>query len=220
MRYELYPVAAALLLLVALLALKAKRTHDLRRRKASAVGYHDFDVARYGAGRPGTSLIDASASATAPSLSPTFVSPRRGSSRRGGRGAGAEPSFGTSDPVSDLLVQAFDVEEAQRIRPPTSGAPVPIPSAPELIGTARADVAVSSAGTRLSAPPSAPPSASVSAPPSASAPVPPAASVSEGLPGLVVPPPPPPGTSVSVDPGGDGEPLAGLPPLLPPPPPA
>jgi hypothetical protein len=124
---EFILLGAGTVLLIVLVAIKARRSKGQRKRKAGSAGYHDFDVARYGHGAVGKSLIDTSVDPGARPLAPSFVSPKLGATHR----ADTPPptvvpsSFGAVDRSRPDTVRSFDAGEALRLRPPSD---VPPPS--------------------------------------------------------------------------------------------
>ncbi len=134
--FEIPVLVAAGVIVLLLGGVKLKRSHDQKYRRAASTGYHDRDVARYGAGAPGHSLVESSVTSGS-SLAPSFSAPQKAAHRRG-RAAPAPvpipPSFAAGDSQSTEPVRAFDPIEAQRQRPDGSrlpsrsgGSPVPAP---------------------------------------------------------------------------------------------
>jgi hypothetical protein len=125
-------VTAAVVLLVALVLLKARRDHDLRIRRAASIGYHDPDAARYGHGSVAPPSDTAAVDTAHLPLAPSFVAPGRtpGSTRLRPSPSPAAPSSRPPGPVP-----AFDPVEAINARPvstgdPEPGARLPLPSPP------------------------------------------------------------------------------------------
>ena len=141
-------IVVALVSVVVLVAIRFLHAHGQKKRKAAGSGYYDFDVARYGAGTPGRSLIDAPADNGPLSLSPSFSAPKRGSKRKGRTSNDPLPIPPAFAAVRDFgPPPAFDPVEAQRTRPPESSqGPLPpmmpppptggVPSAPPRSSTA------------------------------------------------------------------------------------
>ena len=156
-------VALALTLFIALLAVRSKRAHDQKLRKAASMGYYDPDAARYGYGSP-TVPAEPPIDFEGVPLAPTFVAPDRGRATR--RSASGPPaprpipaSFGTMSLAPPRPVPAFDQASVVNARPvPHNARPV-----------------------SDNAPPATPP------PPPSPPPPPPGSST---LPPLVQPPPP------------------------------
>lgn len=119
---ELGVIAFAGLLVLALLVAKARRAYLQKMRRASSVGYYDYDVARYGGTAPGRSLIEATETAGPQTLSSTFSAPKRGS-RKKDRSSGAVPPVpGPVAPHSPSAEFIFGSAP-----PPSGSAPLPPP---------------------------------------------------------------------------------------------
>jgi hypothetical protein len=139
---EFWLLGFAGFMLVLVLVVRAKRSHDQKLRRAASSGFYDFDVAHYGADGAGSSLIEKAVASGARPLAPSFVSPQRGDGRKvGGAGAPAtmpEPSsFGAVDRSRTGPVPVFDQIAARDQRPPPpvpvgGNSQLPIPSAPAL----------------------------------------------------------------------------------------
>ncbi len=148
---EIGLVTFAVAVVVVLYVLKFKRSHDQRLRKAASVGYHDFDVARYGGTAPGQSLIESTVADSGPqTLAPSFSAPPKGSRRKDRTPADSRPDptqVGALPP--SLAPPRFDPADAERRRsqsasvtppspnlPPPPGAPLlpPPPGAPGAAG--------------------------------------------------------------------------------------
>lgn len=119
---ELFAIGAAVLLALALLAVKAWFTRDRRHRRRRSGAYHQRDVARYsvhGVGR------DEATDPRGQPLAPTFAAPGAGrfsrAARAERRAAVRRTPYGTVDPLSKVP-GSFDPEEAQRLRPPSAPA--------------------------------------------------------------------------------------------------
>jgi len=180
---ELGVIGFAVFALILLMALRAKRSHDQRRRRAAASGFYDFDVARYGTATAGSSLMEKAVDSANRPLAPSFTSASRST---GGKGRGhvavapipVPSSFGAVDRTPSGPLPAFDQDVAARNRPPGE----------------RAD-----ANSEATADPSPPPGLAIPStlpippPPTLLIPPPPdlPAEGPSSLPRLVQPPPPP-----------------------------
>ena len=163
---ELILVAVVVAIMVALLAVRVKRSHGRKIRMASSEGYFDRDVARYAPGTVGTSLVEKSLTDGRQALSPSFVSPKSTGSRKSGpkpAHARAAPPFAGDDRSSSNKVRAFAPSEAAEMRPASDAEPSPPGTTPDPAGE------------------SVVPAAATPAPPAPSPPT---------LPPLVQPPPP------------------------------
>jgi hypothetical protein len=196
----------AAVIVVALYAIKFKHAHAQKLRKAASVGYHDFDVARYGGVAPGRSLIESTVTSGPQSVSPSFSAPQKGSRRQDvAATAPTATPFAASSP--NVPVPGFDAVEMQRLRgqdrtPPLDEAPLPPPP-----------------------PPPPPPGAAPIPPPPGAAPIPPPPGAVPPPPGAApIPPPPgavpPPGAAPAepddLEVGGSNLPLLTQPPPPPP----
>lgn len=127
-RVELGLAAMAVVLFLALLAVRVKRDHDQKIRKAARIGYYDPDASRYPGGPPvpdpeGTAVDPAQAP-----LAPTFIAPGRSRPTRRAAPKTVAPqpvpsSFGVVAREPPRPVPAFDPAEAVRARPVTTAAP-------------------------------------------------------------------------------------------------
>ena len=126
---ELGVICFGAFVLVMLVAVRAKRSHSQKIRRAASSGFYDFDVAHYG--NAGSSLMEKSVEDSRRPLAPSFVASGRGGGGGGGKGNGSQgpkeampipSSFGVIDrsPVGPL--PAFDSRPGGNQRP--------IPSAP------------------------------------------------------------------------------------------
>ncbi len=161
---ELIVICFGAFVLVMLLVVRAKRSHDQKRRRASASGFYDFDAAHYGT--EGGSLMEKAVEDSRRPLAPSFAASNRGA---GGAGKRADPG-----------------------RPPTPAPvsnPMPVPSSFGVIDRSPAGPLPTlerNTGPRQGPVPSTP---KIPPPP----PPPPTAGPSDSpLPLLVQPPPPPP----------------------------
>jgi hypothetical protein len=68
---EVIVLAVAVVLIVALVLVRAWRAHDLKRRKAAGSGYYDSDAARFGPGGTTGRTVE-HPPAELPSLAPSF----------------------------------------------------------------------------------------------------------------------------------------------------
>ncbi len=75
---ELDIIGFAAFMLIMLLVVRAKRSHDRKLRQAASSGFYDFDVARYGTASAGSSLMEKAVEASSRPLAPSFVSSNRG----------------------------------------------------------------------------------------------------------------------------------------------
>jgi hypothetical protein len=180
-------VGFAVLMVILLVVVRAKRSHNQKLRRAGSSGFYDFDVARYGPSAAGASLMEKQIAQSERPLAPSFVSPTRGGDRKGKSAAATPSSFAAADRAFVRPVPAFDQATAIDRRPPaevphppghhSDSADLPIPSTPNLPPTS------------LSPPP--PPESDEGG--ETSAPPPPPHPASESpLPLLVQPPPPDP----------------------------
>jgi hypothetical protein len=126
----------AVLMLLLVFIVRAKRSHDQKVRRAASAGFYDFDVARYGASGAGSSLMENAVASSARPLAPSFSSSNRGN---GGStaGNGTKPpmpvpsSFGPVDRSHPGPVPGFDAAAASNLRPPdVKRMPPPPPVAP------------------------------------------------------------------------------------------
>jgi hypothetical protein len=78
-RLEIAVVGVALLLGALVLVLQARKERRLRLRRAAATGYHQRDVARYGPGAVGRSLLEPDPDG-GPVLAPSFAASATGTS--------------------------------------------------------------------------------------------------------------------------------------------
>jgi len=125
---ELGVICFGAFVLVMLLAVRAKRAHDQKLRRAASSGFYDFDVARYGTANAGSSLMEKSVEASSRPLAPSFTSAGRGTGekQRPAAPAAASPipsSFGVIDRSLVTAVPAYDQNTAQKHRPPAERPP-------------------------------------------------------------------------------------------------
>jgi hypothetical protein len=155
---EIILLGVAVVLLILLLAIKARRSHGQRKRKAASVGYHDFDAARYGHGAVGNSLIDSSVNARARPLAPSFVSPKKGATHCPGTAPSlAIPSsFGAVDRSRSDSVRSFDPEGVLPLRPPSDLPPRHLPPPPGQASTEQAPATGSTLPLLVQPPPPSP----------------------------------------------------------------
>jgi hypothetical protein len=152
---ELGIMAFIAVMVILLLAVRAKRSHDQKVRRAASSGFYDFDLAHYGTASAGSSLMEKAVESGSRPLAPSFSSAtREGKGNAAGRAAPATlpSSFATADrpPIGPL--PAFDQETAARHRPPGEVRPgLPIPSTPS-IPAPTPPPAVERAGTGSSLP--------------------------------------------------------------------
>jgi len=134
-------VAVALVLFIALLALRAVRARNQKLRRAASSGYYDPDVARYGYGTPAVPSEPPIDLDGIP-LAPTFVAPGQGraTKQRVSAAPASRPSpasFGSMSLAPPRPVPIFDqasVIKARPVsdttRPVSSGPPTPPPPPP------------------------------------------------------------------------------------------
>jgi hypothetical protein len=147
--FEIAIAAFIALMVLLIVAIRMKHSHDQRLRRAASSGFYDFDLARYGTASAGNSLMEKAVESASRPLAPSFISSGgTGKSKSKGKGKGAGPiatgpipsSFGASDRSSIGLLPAFDQETAVRHRPPGEtheGLPIPsVPSVPVTSATA------------------------------------------------------------------------------------
>ncbi len=153
--FEIAIAAFIALMVLLIVAVRMKRSHDQRLRRAASSGFYDFDLARYGTASAGNSLMEKAVESASRPLAPSFISSGgagkgkgKGKGRGKSKGKGAGPiatspipsSFGASDRSSIGLLPAFDQETAVRHRPPGEthdGLTIPsVPSVPVASATA------------------------------------------------------------------------------------
>lgn len=183
-------VAIAVILFVLLVIIRAKRSRNQKLRRAAGSGFYDFDVARYGHGAPGSSLMETPMTESGRPLAPSFVSSSRDGEAKANpkaRGAGGmaplpvPSSFAAADRSLAGPVPAFDQATAVEHRPPTAepaAVNLAIPSMPRLPPDLPAPARPTHAGETAEPPPGTVPVAE--------------ADSQSSLPLLVQPPPPPP----------------------------
>jgi hypothetical protein len=134
----------AAFMVVLLLVVRMKRSHDQKIRRAASSGFYDFDVARFGTA--GSTLMENAVASSARPLAPSFVAPGRAGGRKEAPPAtpsamAVPSSFGVLDRSPAGPVPAFDQVESVSRRPPTSrpapatgqgGPHLPIPATPYL----------------------------------------------------------------------------------------
>jgi hypothetical protein len=116
--------------LVLLVAVRAKRSHDLKIRRAASSGFYDFNVAHYGTA--GGSLMEKAVEETRRPLAPSFAASARAA---GGAPEGVGPkapmpvpsSFGVIDRSPIGAPAAFDRRRAGREHPGGSTPAIPPP---------------------------------------------------------------------------------------------
>jgi len=135
--FEIAIAAFIALMVLLIVALRLKHSHDQRIRRAASSGFYDFDLAHYGTPSAGSSLMEQAVESASRPLAPTFVSGGAGKGK--GKGAGhvatgpIPSSFGATDRSSIGPLPAFDQETAVRHRPPGEAHPgLPIPSVPSI----------------------------------------------------------------------------------------
>jgi hypothetical protein len=130
----------AVLIVILLLIIRVKRSHDRKIRQAASSGFYDFDVAHYGTASAGSSLMEKAVEASGRPLAPSFMSSGRGTNPKGAVAPMPVPSsFGGVDRSPAGPVRAYDQTTANDRGPmppsPPSdgGAPdLPIPSTPRI----------------------------------------------------------------------------------------
>jgi hypothetical protein len=142
----------AAFIVVVLLMVRMKRSHDQKIRRAASAGFYDFDVARFGTAS--SSLMENAVASSARPLAPSFVAPGRAAGGKDApvatprRTATPAPtpapapmpvpsSFGVLDRSPAGPPAAFDQVAAVGRRPPSSptgqgGPHLPIPATPYL----------------------------------------------------------------------------------------
>ena len=125
---ELGVICFGAFVLVMLLVIRAKRSHDQKLRRAASSGFYDFDVAHYGTAVAGSSLMEKSVEASSRPLAPSFTSAGRGTGekQRPAAPAPASPipsSFGVIDRSLVTAVPAYDQKTAEQHRPPAERPP-------------------------------------------------------------------------------------------------
>ena len=118
--------AFAVVVLAALLVLRARRDRNLKLRKAASEGYYDPDAARFGGAGIASEPVKPVVDPTIHSLAPTFAAPVQTPSRGDKRAKGAVPastaprsvpSFPLDEEGQPLGVPAFDPIAAFNSRP-------------------------------------------------------------------------------------------------------
>ena len=132
---ELGVICFGAFILVMLVAVRAKRSHDQKIRRAASSGFYDFDVAHYG--NAGSSMMEKSVVDSRRPLAPSFVASGAGSTAKGTGPKDPMPiptSFGVIDrsPVGPL--PAFEAQPGGNHRPIPGAPRIPPPprSEPEL----------------------------------------------------------------------------------------
>jgi hypothetical protein len=147
--FEITIAAFIALMVLLIVAVRVKHSHDQRMRRAASSGFYDFDLAHYGTPSAGNSLMEKAVESASRPLAPSFISSGgAGKGKANGKGKEAghmatapiPSSFGTTDRSSIGLLPAFDQETAVRHRPPGEtheGLPIPsVPSVPVPSATA------------------------------------------------------------------------------------
>ena len=124
---EICLAAFAVLVLAALLVLRARRDRDLKIRKAASEGYYDPDAARFGGGGIAAEAVAPVVDPSVHSLAPTFVAPGPMKPSRGAKKTrGTVPASTSPRPVPSFPldgegrpvgVPAFDPIAAFNSRP-------------------------------------------------------------------------------------------------------
>jgi hypothetical protein len=118
----------AVVVLAALLVLRARRDRSLKIRRAASEGYYDPDAARFGGGGTAPEPVRPVVDPYFQSLAPTFVAPgqMKSSSRGGKKAKGTAPASTSPRPVPSFPldgeglprgVPAFDAVSAFNSRP-------------------------------------------------------------------------------------------------------
>ena len=137
-------VGFAVFMLVLLLVIRMKRSHDQKIRRAASSGFYDFDVALFGTAS--STLMENAVASSARPLAPSFVAPGRAGGRKEAPPATSSPmavpsSFGVVDRSPAGPVPTFDQVESLSRRPPSSrptpatgqgGPHLPLPATPYL----------------------------------------------------------------------------------------
>ncbi len=148
--FEIAIAAFVALMVLLIVALRVKHSHDQKIRRAASSGFYDFDLAHYGTPSAGNSLMEKAVESASRPLAPSFSSSGgagKGKGKGKGKGAGhiaktpIPSSFGATDRSSIGLLPAFDQETAVRHRPPgETHQGLPIPSVPSIpVPSATAD---------------------------------------------------------------------------------
>jgi hypothetical protein len=138
--FEIAIAAFIALMVLLIVAIRLKHSHDQRIRRAASSGFYDFDLAHYGTPSAGSSLMEKAVESASRPLAPTFISSGgAGKGKGNGKGAGhvatapIPSSFGATDRSSIGPLPAFDQETAVRHRPPgETHQGLPIPSVPSI----------------------------------------------------------------------------------------
>lgn len=138
--FEIIIAAFIALMVLLIVAIRIKHSHDQRIRRAASSGFYDFDLAHYGTPSAGSSLMEKAVESSSRPLAPTFISSGGvGKGKAKGKGAGhiatapIPTSFGATDRSSVGPLPAFDQETAVRHRPPgDTDQGLPIPSVPSI----------------------------------------------------------------------------------------
>ena len=125
---ELGVICFGAFVLVMLVAVRAKRSHDQKIRRAASPGFYDFDVAHYG--NAGSSLMEKSVEDSRRPLAPSFVASGRGTARRQGHRI-ARPE---GSPMPDPVVVRGHRPIAGRARSPPSRLQAGWQPAPDPLG--------------------------------------------------------------------------------------
>jgi hypothetical protein len=165
--FEIAIAAFIALMVLLIVAIRIKHSHDQRIRRAASSGFYDFDLAHYGTPSAGSSLMEKAVESASRPLAPTFISSGgEGKGKGKGKGAGhiatapIPSSFGATDRSSIGYPPAFDQKTAVRHRPPGEiHQGLPIPSVPSI------PVPSAAAGTGTSLPLLAQPPPPTSGPP-------------------------------------------------------
>jgi hypothetical protein len=89
MSIELGVILFGGLVLVLLIALRAKRAHDQKLRRAASAGFYDSDAARYATSGSASSLLEKTASQAKRPLAPSFNSSTPAPKGSGVKGQGS-----------------------------------------------------------------------------------------------------------------------------------
>jgi hypothetical protein len=98
---ELGVICFVAFMLVMLLVVRAKRSHDQKIRRAASSGFYDFDVAHYGT--EGGSLMEKAVDESRRPLAPSFAASGRGAEKSGKRSGPGRPPPSTPMPAANPM---------------------------------------------------------------------------------------------------------------------
>ena len=98
--FEIAIAAFVALMVLLIVALRVKHSHDQKIRRAASSGFYDFDLAHYGTPSAGNSLMEKAVESASRPLAPTFSSSGGAGKGKGkGKGTGAGHIAKTPIPI-------------------------------------------------------------------------------------------------------------------------